>query len=115
MINTTTIDISPQTITANTTGLSLCNGAVTASVPTGFASYQWFNNGLQVFGGSSPTYVVNNAGNYHCEVIYPTGCTAVSNTLAKANNFNLDIRASKAFKAVLIAIIIANIFAIFSI
>jgi len=91
---TTTIDISPQTITATTTGYSLCNGSVTVNAGPGFASYQWFNNGLPYFGGNFQTLIINNAGSYHCEVVYPTGCTAISNTLsivAGTGAFNVAI------------------------
>jgi hypothetical protein len=95
--NTTTIDISPQTITATTTGYSLCNGSVTLNAGSGFASYQWFNNGIMQILGSSQTYIVNNAGVYHCEVVYPTGCTAISNLMtivAGTGAFNVSISAS---------------------
>jgi hypothetical protein len=94
--NTTTIDISPQTITATTTGYSLCNGSVTLNAGSGFASYQWFNNGIMQILGSSQTYIVNNAGVYHCEVVYPTGCTAISNLMtivAGTGAFNVSISA----------------------
>ena len=94
--NTTTIDISPQTITATTTGYSLCNGSVTLNAGAGFASYQWYNNGIMQILGSSQTYVVNNAGTYHCEVVYPTGCSAISNTMtivAGTGAFNVVIDA----------------------
>ncbi|MBE50761.1 MAG: hypothetical protein CMP51_03630 [Flavobacteriales bacterium] len=79
--NTTTISISPQSITANTTGFSLCNGSVTLDAGSGFSSYQWYNNGTMLPNGTNQTYIVNTAGNYSVEVIYPTGCTATSNTL----------------------------------
>jgi hypothetical protein len=94
--NTTTIDISPQTITATTTGYSLCNGSVTLNAGSGFASYQWFNNGLAFFGGTSQTLTITNAGVYHCEVIYPTGCTATSNAMTIVTGtgaFNVAISA----------------------
>jgi len=94
--NTTTIDISPQTITATTTGYSLCNGSVTLNAGSGFASYQWFNNGLAFFGGTLQTLTINNAGVYHCEVVYPTGCTAISNAMTIVSGtgaFNVAISA----------------------
>lgn len=74
----TTIDISPQDIITTTTGFSLCNGSVTLSAPPGFASYQWFNNGVMQWLGTQQNFVATNAGSYHCEVVYPTGCTASS-------------------------------------
>jgi hypothetical protein len=46
--------------------------------------------------GSSQTYVVNNAGVYHCEVVYPTGCTAISNVMtivSGTGTFNVAISA----------------------
>jgi len=94
--NTTSISISPQTITATTTGYSLCNGSVTLNAGPGFASYQWFNNGNLYFGGTLQTLTITNAGVYHCEVVYPTGCTAISNTLsivAGTGAFNVIISA----------------------
>ena len=80
--NTTSISISPQTITANTTGSSLCNGPVTLDAGSGFATYQWYNNNVLIFGSISQNLIVTIAGSYHCEIVYPTGCTAISNTLS---------------------------------
>ena len=80
--NTTSISISPTTITATTTGLSLCNGSVTLDAGAGFSSYQWYNNGVSMFLETSQTLSVSSAGNYYVGVTYPTGCTATSNTLA---------------------------------
>ena len=94
--NTTTIDISPQTIIATTTSYSLCNGSVTLNAGAGFASYQWFNNGLVYFGGTFQTLIITSAGVYHCEVVYPTGCTAISNSItivAGTGAFNVTISA----------------------
>jgi len=80
--NTTSISISPQTITANTTGSSLCNGPVTLDAGSGFATYQWYNNNVLIFGSIYQNLIVTIAGLYHCEIVYPTGCTAISNTLS---------------------------------
>ena len=80
--NTTSISISPTTITATTTGLSLCNGSVTLDAGSGFASYQWYNNGISMFLETNQTLLVSTAGNYYVAVTYPTGCSATSNTLA---------------------------------
>ena len=79
--NTTSVSISPQTITVTTTGYSLCNGPVTLDAGSGFATYQWYNNGM-IMNNTNQNLLVNNAGSYHCEVVYPTGCTALSDTLA---------------------------------
>ena len=79
--NTTSVSISPPTITATTTGLSLCNGSVTLDAGLGFSSYQWFNNGVMIINITGQTLMVTAAGSYHVEVTYPTGCTATSNTL----------------------------------
>ncbi|MGY8955351.1 MAG: hypothetical protein ACKVK1_04015, partial [Flavobacteriales bacterium] len=94
--NTTSISISPQTITANTTGSSLCNGPVTLDAGSGFAIYQWYNNNVLITGGISQNLIVTTAGAYHCEIVYPTGCTAISNTLsivAGTSAFNVIISA----------------------
>ena len=94
--NTTSINISPQTITANTTGSSLCNGPVTLDAGSGFAIYQWYNNNVLITGGISQNLIVTTAGVYHCEIVYPTGCTAISNTLsivAGTGAFNVIISA----------------------
>ena len=94
--NTTSINISPQTITANTTGSSLCNGPVTLDAGSGFAIYQWYNNNVLITGGISQSLIVTTAGAYHCEIVYPTGCTAISNTLsivAGTGAFNVIISA----------------------
>ena len=80
--NTTSISISPTTITATTTGLSLCNGSVTLDAGSGFSSYQWYNNGVSMFLETNQTLLVSSAGNYYVAVTYPTGCSATSNTLA---------------------------------
>jgi hypothetical protein len=80
--NTTSISISPQTITATTTAYSLCNGPITINAGSGFATYQWYKNGIMMINSSQTLLVTTGgAGAYHCEVIYPTGCTAISNTL----------------------------------
>ena len=78
---TTSVSISPTTITATTTGLSLCNGPVTLYAGSGFVSYQWYNNGAMM-NNTIDTLLVSAAGNYHVVVTYPTGCTATSDTLA---------------------------------
>ena len=94
--NTTTVDISPTTISATTTSYCV-PPAATLSVPSGFASYQWYNNGIQQFLGNSSTYSTQAAGNYYCEVVYPTGCMATSNTLMLVSSsggaFNMTISA----------------------
>ena len=79
--NTTAVSISPQTITATTTGFSLCNGSVTLDAGSGFYSYQWYNNGTIMVNETNQTLVVTAAGYYTVEVSYPTGCTATSNPL----------------------------------
>jgi len=88
--NTTSVSISPQSITATTTGFSLCNGSVTLDAGSGFSSYQWYNNGFTM--GTNQMLNVTVAGNYTVEVTYPTGCTATSNNLPiYATNFNFFI------------------------
>ena len=79
--NTTSVSISPQTITATTTGFSLCNGSVTLDAGSGYSSYQWYNNGAIMTNGTNQNFIANVAGNYTVEVTYPTGCTAISNTI----------------------------------
>ena len=76
--NTTTISMSPQSITATTTGYSLCNGSVILDAGSGFSSYQWYNNGIMMPNGNSQTFIAATAGNYTVDVTYPTGCTATS-------------------------------------
>jgi hypothetical protein len=75
--------MSPQAITATTTGLSLCNGSVTLDAGSGFTSYQWYLNNIAILNGIYQTFTVNvNApGDYYVSVTYPTGCTAASNIL----------------------------------
>jgi len=79
--NTTSVIMSPQAITATTTGLSLCNGSVTLDAGLGFTSYQWYLNNIAILNGIYQTFTVNvNApGDYYVSVTYPTGCTAASN------------------------------------
>jgi len=77
--NTTTVNISPQSISLSTTGYSLCNGSVTLNAGAGYASYLWNNNSTNQF------LVVNNAGSYFVTVTYPTGCTAMSDTITIAS------------------------------
>ena len=94
--NTTSVSISPQTITATTTGFSLCNGSVTLDAGSGFSSYQWYNNGTIMTNGTNQTFVAFVAGNYTVEVTYPTGCTATSNALtifAATGQFYFSINA----------------------
>ena len=76
--NTTTVDISPQSISLSATGYSLCNGPVTIDAGSGYSSYLWSNN------STAQAIVVHNAGNYFVTVTYPTGCTALSNTVTIA-------------------------------
>jgi hypothetical protein len=80
--NTTSVSISPSTITATTTGYAICTGnlSVTLDAGSGFASYQWYNNGAMM-PNTSQTLVATAAGNYTVDVTYPTGCIATSNTL----------------------------------
>ena len=80
--NTTSVSISPSTITATTTGYAICTGnlSVTLDAGSGFASYQWYNNGTIML-NTSQTLMVTAAGNYTVDVTYPTGCIATSNTL----------------------------------
>ena len=94
--NSTSISISPSTITATATGLSLCNGSVDLDAGSGFATYQWFRNGGLQSGGNLQSLTATLAGTYHCEVVYPTGCTAISNNLAivtGSSSFNVVISA----------------------
>ena len=94
--NTTTIDISPQTITATTTGYSLCNGSVSLDAGPGFASYEWYRDGFLQWNGNTQIFTATLAGVWHCEVTYPTGCTATSNFItivAGTTAFNVDISA----------------------
>ena len=77
--NTTTVNISPQSISLSTTGYSLCNGPVTIDAGSGYSSYLWSNN------STNQAIVVNNAGSYFVTVTYPTGCTALSNTVTIAS------------------------------
>jgi len=77
--DTTTVSISPQSISLSTTGYSLCNGPVTIDAGSGYSSYLWSNN------STNQAIVVNNAGNYFVTVTYPTGCTAISNTVTIAS------------------------------
>ena len=77
--NTTTVDISPQSISLSATGYSLCNGPVTIDAGSGYSSYLWSNN------STNQSIVVNNAGSYFVTVTYPTGCTAISNIVTIAS------------------------------
>ena len=77
--NTTSVNISPSTITATTTGLSLCNGTVTLDAGVGFPSYQWYHNGNPT--NTSQILAANSPGVYQVLVTYPTLCTATSNTI----------------------------------
>ena len=84
--NTTSVSISPSTITATTTGYAICTGnlSVTLDAGFGFASYQWYNNGAMM-SNTSQTLVATVAGNYTVDVTYPTGCIATSNTITVYN------------------------------
>ncbi|MBT5353921.1 MAG: hypothetical protein HOL56_02375 [Flavobacteriales bacterium] len=84
--NTTSVSISPSTITATTTGYAICTGnlSVTLDAGSGFGSYQWYNNGAMM-PNTSQTLVATVAGNYTVDVTYPTGCIATSNTITVYN------------------------------
>ena len=77
--NTTTVNISPQSISLSTTGYSLCNGPVTIDAGSGYSSYLWSNN------STNQAIVVNFASSYFVMVTYPTGCTAMSDTITIAS------------------------------
>jgi len=77
--DTTTVNISPQSISLSTTGYSLCNGSVTIDAGSGYSSYLWSNN------STNQAIVVNSAGSYFVTVTYPTGCTAISDTITIAS------------------------------
>ena len=77
--NTTTVNISPQSISLSATGYSLCNGPVTIDAGSGYSSYLWSNN------STNQAIVVNAANSYFVTVTYPTGCTAMSDTITIAS------------------------------
>ena len=58
--------------------------SVTLDAGSGFASYQWYNNGAMM-PNTSQTLVATVAGNYTVDVMYPTGCIATSNTITVYN------------------------------
>jgi hypothetical protein len=96
--NTTSVIMSPQTITATTTGFSLCNGPVTLDAGSGYGSYQWYLNNSPLLNAINQTYIVNinSPGSYYVSVVYPTGCTAASNSLqitSATGQFSLTINA----------------------
>tara|TARA_B100000902_G_scaffold400007_1_gene474490 strand:- start:3836 stop:5893 length:2058 start_codon:yes stop_codon:yes gene_type:complete len=74
----TSVSISPQIISATTSGYSLCNGPVILDAGPGYLSYQWYNNGMIITNATNQTFSANVQGNYSVEVTYPTGCTANS-------------------------------------
>ena len=78
--NITSVSIFPSTITATTTGLSLCNGPVTLNAGSGFSSYEWYGNSSTT-SITTESLIVTNSGDYYVEVTYPTGCIATSSTL----------------------------------
>ena len=53
-----TMKINVVNTSISSTGVSLCNGPLTLSVPSGFSSYSWNT------GGSSSSLTVSNAGTY---------------------------------------------------
>ena len=53
---------------------------MTLDAGSGFIDYQWYNNGSMMI-NTTQTLIVSNAGNYHVDVTYPTGCTATSNII----------------------------------
>ena|GEM_PF-1166565 len=71
---TLTVNEAPK-ITANTSSASRCEGqSMTFSITatgTSPISYQWYKNGVEVFGAKNNTYTINilnasDAGNYYC-------------------------------------------------
>lgn len=77
------LDDSPSTLVTQTT----CvldpvpvvneNGIVLTSSITG-TSYQWYFNGNEIQGATSPIYTVTATGNYSVEVIFADGCSETS-------------------------------------
>ncbi len=67
------------TLTVNplpTVNITYSNGILEAT--TGFATYQWYKDGVQVNGATGATYTPTELGAYHVEVSDAAGCTATS-------------------------------------
>ncbi len=73
---TLTIEISTQ---GNT---QLCEGESTILVaPSGFNTYQWFNNGDPIDNATNEALEVNTTGNYTVQISNDNDCTATANEI----------------------------------
>lgn len=62
-----------------------CNGMpvnVTFITNTGFANYQWINNGAVISGANMVSYIANQAGVFSVHVVSPYGCAAGSSSIS---------------------------------
>jgi hypothetical protein len=73
---------APSAAITSTNNTIFCQGnSVTLNANTGTGlSYQWKNNGINVF-GTNPSYSALSSGNYTVQVSNASGCSAISNPI----------------------------------
>ncbi len=59
------------------------NETITASVPSGGATFQWYKDGVLISGATSASYTVVAAGDYYCKLTSAgNSCTSNTNTIS---------------------------------
>ncbi len=67
--------------------INFCQGGkVTLTVSPGASSYQWINNGNNIGGATSVSYVAKNSGHYSCAVAANCGVVTTNTIIVKENS-----------------------------
>lgn len=72
---TITITVNPRPVVSITGAAAYCQGGSTILTSSPGATYQWYLNGVQVFGETAQTIAANAPGIYNVMVASPSGCS----------------------------------------
>jgi gliding motility-associated-like protein len=82
----------PTAIVAPSGPILICNAVpVLLQVPSGAASYQWYNAGNSIVGANLNTFLASQTGDYSVEITNASGCSAISNTVIVSFNASISV------------------------